>query len=176
MNPETRISDKLKTKDFSAAFALIVENYSERLYWRIRQMVFTHEDADDILQESFIKIWKSLPRFRGESQVFSWLYRIVSNEALNHIKKEKRKGNTADEEHLQNINADTHFDGDEAFEKLLTAIDQLPEKQKEVFKLKYFENLSYEQISMMTHTSVGALKASFHHASTKIKSILNLPH
>lgn len=158
-------------------FKQIVDLYQERLYWHIRKMVLSHDDADDVLQNTFIKVWKSLDNFRGDSKIYTWLYRIATNESLNHIQTQKKKftsslGNV-DEEYLHlKLTSDPYFDGDEAEKKLWMAVETLPQKQKTVFKLKYFDNMKYEDMSDVLKTSVGALKASYHHAVNKIKEYL----
>lgn len=156
-------------------FNLIVEQYQERLYWHIRKMVLVHDDADDVLQNTFIKIWKALDNFRGESKVYTWLYRIATNESLNHIQKNKRKIQNdidASEADYIMLQSDPYFDGEEAEMRLWKAIESLPEKQKVVFKLKYFEEMKYDDMSEVLGTSTGALKASYHHAVNKIKEFL----
>lgn len=162
--------------DPDKAFSLIVEKYASKLYWHIRRLVIIHDDTDDVLQNTFISVWKNLSRFRKESSLYTWLYSIATNEALSHIKKrEKQTGLPLDD--LENIFAsspesETWFDGDEAMRKLQNAILMLPEKQKIVFNLKYFDDISYEEMSKITGTSVGALKASYHHAVKKIEHFL----
>lgn len=156
-------------------FNLLVETYQERLYWHIRKMVLSHEDADDVLQNTFVKVWKALENFRGDSKIYTWIYRIATNESLSHIQKSKRTYSSDPnfETALStNIQGDPYFDGDAAELKLWTAIEQLPEKQKTVFKLKYFEEMKYEDMSELLGTSVGGLKASFHHAVNKVKDVL----
>ena len=157
-------------------FNCIVEHYQERLYWHIRKMVLTHDDADDVLQNTFIKVWKALPNFRGDSKIYTWLYRIATNESLNHLQSTQKKRNQNasinDHEHLQ-LASDPYFNGDEAATQLWRAIESLPDKQKTVFKLKYFESMKYDDISEVLGTSVGGLKASYHHAVSKIKVFLS---
>ncbi len=156
-------------------FNLLVENYQERLYWHIRKMVLSHDDADDVLQNTFIKVWKALENFRGDSKIYTWIYRIATNESLSHIQKSKRTFTSdpnSDSAVSSQIQGDPYFDGDEAELFLWTAIEQLPEKQKTVFKLKYFEEMKYEDMSELLGTSVGGLKASYHHAVNKVKDVL----
>ncbi len=159
-------------------FNEIVEQYRERLYWHIRSLVCSHEDADDVLQDTFIKIWKALPSFRGDSELFTWAYRIATNESLNYLHKQKIRSALSFESlrtTLENrIDDDPWFDGDALQRDLAKAIQGLPEKQRVVFQLRYFEELPYEQISEITGTSVGALKASYHIAYEKIKEKLKL--
>ncbi len=151
------------------AFNLMVRNYSEKLYWQIRRIVIFHEDADDVLQETFIKVWNGLPKFQANSSLFTWMYRIATNEALNHLKKSKRISttNTADLENQ--LKEDPFFDGDKVYVQFLKIVDALPDKQKLVFQLKYFEQYTYEDIADLVGGSVGSLKASYHHAVKKIE-------
>ena len=159
-----------------AAFNHLVEKYQERLYWHIRKIVIDHEDTDDVLQNTFIKIWRSLPEFRSDSRLFTWLYRIATNEALTFLKQKKRRTFTPleDVEHKlgEELESDPYFDGNEIQLKLQQAILKLPEKQRLVFNMKYFEGLKYEDMAEILGTSVGALKASYHHAVKKIEAVL----
>ena len=159
-------------------FNEIVAKYRERLYWHIRSLVCSHEDADDVLQDCFVKIWKALPGFRGDSELFTWAWRIATNEALNFLHKQKVRAALSLESlrtTLENrIDDDPWFDGDALQRDLAKAIVSLPEKQRLVFQMRYYEDLSYEQISEITGTSVGALKASYHIAYEKIREILKL--
>ena len=158
------------------AFHILVKKYQERLYWHIRKIVLNHEDADDVLQNTFIKVWKSIGNFRGDSSLYTWLYRIATNESLTLINSNKRKSfvpmNETSEFLMNNLMSDPYFDGDEIQLKLQEAILQLPEKQRLVFNMKYFDALKYDEMSEILETSVGALKASFHHASKKIEIYL----
>ena len=153
-------------------FEDLVSQYKERLYWHIRRMVITHDDADDVLQNTFIKVYKNLHNFNGESQIYTWLYRIATNESLTFIKKRKRTTQIGSEELKEslvaNLTSDPYFNGDEAQLTLQKAIDTLPAKQKQVFVMKYFDELQYNEISEILDTSEGALKASYHHAVKKI--------
>lgn len=155
------------------AFRGIVDAYTERLYWHIRRFLCSHEDTNDLLQEVFIKIWTALPTFRGESRLYTWFYRIATNEVLNHLRKQKIKAlislDSASAVLERKIDEDIHFNGDELQRELHKAIQRLPEKQRIVFSLRYFDEMKYEDISEITGTSTGALKASYHHAYTKIK-------
>jgi RNA polymerase sigma-70 factor (ECF subfamily) len=155
------------------AFNLLVRKYQVRLYWHIRKLVIDHDDTDDVLQNTFIKVWNALDDFRNDSQLFTWLYRIATNEALTHLKKQKRRyflSLTDVEEQLsKQLEADEFFNGDEAQMKLQKAILKLPEKQRIVFNMKYFDEMKYEEISEILDISVGSLKASFHHAVKKIE-------
>ena len=158
------------------AFNLIVEKYKERLYWHVRKIVIIHDDADDILQNTFIKVWKGLEDFREESMLFTWIYRIATNEALTHLKQKRTKYliPIVDVERSLSkvIDTDSWFSGDELQRKLQKAILTLPEKQRLVFNMKYFEELKYEEIAEIVGTSVGALKASYHLAVKKIEKYI----
>ncbi len=166
----------LDTKTQRAAFEELVNQYSQQLYWQIRKMVITHSDTDDVLQNVFIKVWTNLEAFRGESKLSTWLYRIAVNESITFINREKAKRNLSlddDDSFLgEQLESDPFFDGDEAALKLHKAILTLPEKQRLVFNMKYFDDLKYSEISEILDTSEGALKASFHHASKKIEEYL----
>ncbi|MEZ5070666.1 MAG: sigma-70 family RNA polymerase sigma factor [Bacteroidales bacterium] len=159
-----------------AAFEGLVRTYQERLYWHIRKIVLDHEDADDVLQNTFLKTWKSLDHFRADSSLFTWLYRIATNEALTFLKQKKRRSfiSWGDEEEKMGeaLSSDPWFDGDELQLKLQKAIARLPDKQRLVFQMKYFDDMKYEEMSEILGTSVGALKASYHHAVKKIESTL----
>lgn len=158
------------------AFDLIVRKYQERLYWHIRKIVITHEDTDDLLQNSFIKAWRGLEKFREESQLFTWLYRIATNEALSFLKEKRRKFFLplvdVERELSSNLESDSYFSGDELQLKLQKAILTLPEKQRIVFNMRYYDEMKYEDMSKVLDTSVGALKASYHHAAKKIETII----
>lgn len=157
-------------------FNELVQKYSEQLYWHVRTLVGSHEDADDLLQEIFLKVWKALPRFRGDSDVFTWIWRIATNEALSHLRKARVRAvlsfTRLEAEAERIADPDPYFDGNAALKSLRKAIDALPDKQRLVFSMRYYEELSYEQISEITGTSVGALKASYHIAYEKIKQYL----
>ena len=158
------------------AFNLIVQKYSERLYWHIRKLTCSHDDANDLLQTTLVKIWQNLPTFREESKLYTWLYRIATNETLTFLKR-KRLGSFLSLSDYDNIlenklQSDKYFNGDKLQLALHRAIIKLPDKQRAVFNLRYFQNMKYEDISEIMNTSVGALKASYHHAYHKIKSEL----
>lgn len=160
----------------SAAFTELVRIFQERLYWHIRKMVISHDDSNDVLQNTFIKVWNGLDGFRGDARLSSWLYRIATNETLTFLTN-KRMRNIAsmeDEEQilLAQLHADSFFNGTDAELKLQEAILTLPEKQRLVFNMKYFDNLTYEEMEDILQTSVGALKASYHHAVKKIERFL----
>ena len=158
------------------AFKEIVSTYSERLYWHVRRFLCNHEDTDDLLQDIFLKVWNSLASFRGESSLYTWLYRIATNETLNHLRKERIRSalqfESLSAELERKIDEDPFMDGDSLQRELTKAIARLPDKQRTVFIMRYGENMSYEEISEIMGTSVGALKASYHFASEKIRSEL----
>ncbi|MEO8721666.1 MAG: RNA polymerase sigma factor [Ginsengibacter sp.] len=160
------------------AFTSIIKKYQEKLYWHIRRMVISHDDADDVLQNMFIKVWKGLGNFREDSQLYTWLYRIATNESLTFLTQQKKRSSISlsdDENGLSNkIKSDTHFDANKLEWKLQLAIQSLPEKQRVVFNLRYYDEMPYEKMSRVLETSEGALKASYHHAAKKIENyILN---
>lgn len=163
-------------KQRDQAFTSIVKKYQERLYWQIRRMVVSHQDADDVLQHVFIKAWKGLDNFREDAQLFTWLYRIAVNESLSFLEKQKRTASVSFDdvsESLENkLHSESGFDENKAMWKLQLAVQQLPDKQKLVFNLRYFDELPYEEISQILDTSVGALKASYHHAVKKIEEYI----
>ncbi|MGB7785276.1 MAG: RNA polymerase sigma factor [Salinimicrobium sp.] len=158
------------------AFRELLQQYQERLYWQIRNIVKNHEDADDVLQNTFIKIFRNIEKFKGESQLFSWMYRIATNEAISFLNNRAKKQSITSEELqqqiLENLENDVYFEGDEIQLKLQKAIATLPQKQQQVFNMKYFQELKYKEISEILETSVGALKASYHHATKKIEEFL----
>lgn len=158
-------------------FQELVHQYSEQLYWHVRGIVNSHDDTDDLLQDIFLKAWKALPSFRGESSVSTWLWRIATNEALSFLRKQKVRSmlrfESLDARAERVVDEDPWFNGDEAQRKLVKAIAKLPDKQRAVFQMRYFEEMSYEQISEITGTSTGALKASYHFAVEKIKNELD---
>lgn len=162
--------------DAEKAFRMIIDLYGRRLYWHIRRIVITHDDADDALQNTFLNAWKNIGLFRFESSLLTWLWSIATNEALNLVRKRSRVDNVSldDVEGILAGSAEgsSWFDGDEATVKLQNAILRLPEKQRTVFNMKYYDDMTYEEISTITGTSVGALKASYHHAVKKIEHYL----
>ncbi|WP_423126759.1 RNA polymerase sigma factor [Gaoshiqia sp. Z1-71] len=170
-----------KLKDESArqdAFRLLVKNYKERLYWHIRKIVLDHDDADDILQNTFVKVWRNIDSFRAESGLYTWLYRIATNESLSFLNQKKKKtfGGTEDELNdylLENIQTDPYFSGDDIQRKLQEAIARLPQKQRLVFNMRYYDDMKYQDMEKILDTSAGALKASYHHAVKKIEDYFN---
>lgn len=155
---------------------MLVQNYQERLYWHIRHMVKNHDDTDDVLQNTFIKIYKNISKFKEESKLYTWMYRIATNEALTFLGKRAKQKNISSEELqeqvINNLTSDVYFEGDKIQIALQKAINSLPEKQKQVFTMKYFEDLTYEELSNILGTSIGALKSSYHIASKKITAYL----
>ena len=167
------IKELLNPKTQNVAFQKLLRDYQKPLYHHIRNIVLNHDDADDVLQNTFIKVFQHLKNFKGESKLFSWMYRIATNEAITFInQKAKRNGTTSEAMQtriVDNLKADVYFDGNEIQIKLQKAVAQLPEKQQLVFKMKYYEEIKYEEMSEILGTSVGALKASYHHAVKKIE-------
>jgi RNA polymerase sigma factor (sigma-70 family) len=159
-----------------AAFTDLIKKYKERLYWHIRRMVVSHEDANDLLQNVLIRVWNALEKFREESQLYTWLYRIATNECLSFLEQKKKRTTLqlSDDENglVQQLKADADFDPQKLEWKLQVAIQQLPEKQRIVFSLRYFDEMPYEEMSNVLDTSEGALKASYHHAAKKIERFL----
>jgi RNA polymerase sigma-70 factor (ECF subfamily) len=160
------------------AFTAIIKKYQEKLYWHIRRMVVEHEDANDVLQNVFIRVWNGLENFREDSQLYTWLYRIATNECLSYLDQQKRKSSLSFDEMESGLSnkivADKFFDPNKLEWKLQLAIQQLPEKQRVVFTLRYYDEMPYEEMSRVLDTSEGALKASYHHAVKKIEDyILN---
>ncbi len=172
IEPKSSNSEQDKTKSFSE----IVRTYQERLYWHIRQMVLVHDDANDVLQNTFLKAWKGLENFRGDAQISTWLYKIATNETLTFLTQKRMRNSVSIDETedvlMRNMQADSYFDGDEAQLKLQKAILTLPEKQRLVFNMRFYEEMPYEQMSEILETSEGALKASYHHASKKVEEFL----
>lgn len=158
------------------AFTTILKKYQEKLYWHIRRMVIDHDDANDVLQNMFIKVWKGLENFREDSQLYTWLYRIATNECLTFLEQQKKRNSVSlndMENGLENkLRADTNFDANRLEWKLQLGIQQLPEKQRIVFNLRYYDEMPYEEMSRILDTSEGALKASYHHAAKKIEEFI----
>jgi RNA polymerase sigma factor (sigma-70 family) len=157
------------------AFPELVKQYQRRVYSIIRKMVISHDDADDLVQEVFVKVWNNLDNFKGDSNLFTWIYRIATNESLQFLRKKKNQSwfrSDISEELENSLVSDKYVDGDELQMRLQKAILKLPDKQRLVFNLKYFEDLTYEEIADITDSTVGSLKASFHHATKKIEDFL----
>ena len=177
MTDETVLIEQLiNVQTREKAFRELISLYKERLYWHVRKIVISHDDTDDVLQNTFIKIYKNIGKFKQESKLFSWMYRIATNEAITFINKrnKERKVDISEvQEHLvSNLESDIYFSGEEIQEILQKAIASLPQKQQLVFNMKYFDNIKYTQISEILGTSVGALKASYFHAVKKIESYI----
>lgn len=158
------------------AFNQLVQTYQERLYWHIRKILLNHDDTDDVLQNTFVKIWKNIENFREESSLYTWLYRIATNEAITFLNSRRRRSllplNDVSDYLMENLTSDPYFNGDELQLKLQKAILQLPEKQRLVFNMRYFDEIKYEEMSKILDTSVGALKASYHHAAKKVEEYI----
>ena len=165
-NPQTK----------EAAFTTIIKKYQERLYWHTRRMVVDHDDANDVLQNVFIRVWNGLENFREDSQLYTWLYRVATNESLTFLEGQKKRTAVSFsdvESGLSNkVKADSHFDANKLEWKLQLAIQQLPDKQRVVFSLRYYDEMPYEEMSRVLDTSEGALKASYHHAVKKIEDFI----
>ncbi len=177
MNTDDQLIANLRspqTKD--RAFGELMSLYKERLYWHIRKIVISHDDTDDVLQNTFIKVYRNIDKFKGESKLFSWMYRIATNEAITFINQRARRSQLSSEEFqqqaIENLRADVYFEGDEIQLKLQRAISRLPQKQQIVFNMKYFDDMKYKDMSEVLETSEGALKASYHLAVKKIESYL----
>lgn len=170
------VADLQDPSTASRAFDTLMRTYGEPVYWQIRRMVASHDDANDLLQNCFLRVWTNLHNFRGDAKLSTWLYKIAVNESINFLNKERqRQGVTEDGDDsflLQNIESDEYFDGDELQLELQRAIMQLPEKQRIVFNMRYFDEMKYEDMSEALGTSVGALKASYHHAVKKITAAI----
>ena len=156
-------------------FSLFMDKYQEGLYWHVRRIVLSHENANDVMQNTMIKVYKNIGRFKGESKLFTWVYRIATNESISFLKKQKKHLSYSIEDQaivVNELRSDPYFNGDEAKEKLLSSIKTLPERQQLVFNMRYFEAMPYADISKILNVSQGALKASFHHAAKKIQAML----
>lgn len=156
----------------SYAFNLLVRQYQQKIYWAVRRLIIDHDDANDVVQNVWIKVWQNLAQFKGESQLYTWIYRIAANEALGFLKKKKTKFflpiHNVEAELINKIDQNVGFDGDALEKKLQKAILSLPEKQRLVFQMRYYDEMPYEEMSKVVNTSVGALKASYHIAAKKI--------
>lgn len=171
------IEDLQNPKLARDAFDVLMRKYGEQIYWQIRKMVINHDDANDLLQNCFLKAWSNIHNFRGDAKLSTWLYKIAVNESLNFLNKEKNRGELTERREdyslVENIESDSYFDGDSLQVEFQKAIASLPDKQRLVFNMRYFDEMKYEKISEILGTSVGALKASYHHAVKKISSLLN---
>ncbi|WNH07891.1 RNA polymerase sigma factor [Thalassobellus suaedae] len=177
MTDEVQLIEQLKSESQrEQAFRVLITLYKERLYWHIRNIVKSHDDTDDVLQNTFIKIYKNIHNFKGDSKLFSWMYRIATNESITFINKNAKRLQTTNEEVQQlainNLTSDVYFEGSEIQLKLQKAIATLPEKQQLVFNMKYFEDIKYKDMADILETSEGALKASYHIAVKKIEIYL----
>ena len=169
----------LKLRDpesINYGFNLLVRKYQQKIYWHVRKMVIDHDDADDLVQEVFIKVWKHIENFRQDAQLYTWIYRIATNECLNFLRKKKNKFflpiHDVQHELAEKLDSSQYIDGEEIQLKLQKALLKLPDKQRLVFNMKYFDEMKYEEISEITGTSVGSLKANYHHAVKKIETFL----
>ena len=179
---QQHLDDNELLQQFKAAatrekgFTGIIKKYQEKLYWHIRRMVVDHEDANDVLQNMFLKVWNALDNFREDSQLYTWLYRIATNESLTYIEQQKKRKSVSlsdVENGLSNkLKADKNYDSNKIEWKLQLAMQQLPEKQRVVFNLRYYDEMPYHQMSLVLETSEGALKASYHHAVKKIEAFV----
>ena len=180
--PLTAVNDTELLRQFrdpatkEKGYTAIIKKYQEKLYWHIRRMVVSHDDTDDVLQNVFIRVWKGLENFREDSQLYTWLYRIATNECLTFLEQQKKRSavslNEIEAGLSEKIKADENFDANKLEWKLQLAIQQLPEKQRVVFQLRYYEEMPYEEMSRVLETSEGALKASYHHAVKKIEEYI----
>jgi RNA polymerase sigma factor (sigma-70 family) len=177
--PEAAMSDEeilaliQSPQTIEKGFRLLLEKYQERLYWHIRNMVFDHDDANDVFQNSMVKAFRAIGQFEQKSSLYTWLYRIATNEAITFLNQRKRRGGVSlddgDNRLAQSMPADEYFDGEALHARLIEAMRKLPDKQRQVFILRYYEEMSYREMSDVLDTSEGALKASFHHAVKKIE-------
>lgn len=175
INESELVKELQDPKRAHAAFNKLMQTYGEKIYWQIRRMVLNHDDAADLLQNTFVKAWNNISNFRGEAKLSTWLHKIAVNESLNFLQRERaRQGINIDDDSqdtfvISHLEADEYFDGDKLMAEFQKAIAALPEKQRLVFTMRYFDDMKYEQISEILGTSVGALKASYHHAVKKIE-------
>ena len=177
MTDEPQLLEQLKSDTYKEqAFRVLITLYKERLYWHIRNIVKSHDDTDDVLQNTFIKVYKNIHKFKGESKLYSWMYKIATNESLTFINKNAKRLKITNEEvqtlAINNLTSDVYFEGDAIQLKLQKAISKLPEKQQLVFNMKYFEDIKYKNMAEILKTSEGALKASYHIAVKKIEAYL----
>ena len=174
---DQEILELYRTEDSrSMSIHYLIQKYQQKLYWHIRKIVIDHDDTDDVLQNCFIKAWKGLDSFKEESKLYTWLYRIATNESITFLRQKKRANSTSLDsiEHTlsNSLESDSFFKGDEIQMKLQKAILTLPEKQRIVFNMRYFDEMKYDEMAEILETSVGALKASYHHAAKKIEEYL----
>ncbi len=176
MEEQLLIAQLQDSRTVEAAFRILMLQYKERLYWHIRKIVLNHDDTDDLLQETFIKIYKNIGSFKGDSKLYSWIYRIATNESITFLQKKAHVLRIDDEalqsKMVENLQSDVYFEGNDIQIKLQKAIALLPEKQRIVFNMRYFDEIKYEDLSEILETSVGALKASYHHAAKKIEEYI----
>jgi len=177
LTEETTLVASLKNKKTKeSAFKELVKQYKERLYWHIRKIVISHDDADDVLQNTFVKVFKNIDNFKEESKLYSWMYRIATNESISFLNKKAKRNNVDISDYQQqlvsNLESDQWFSGSEIQIILQKAIATLPQQQQLVFKMKYFDEMKYQEISDILETSVGGLKASYHHAVKKIEAFV----
>lgn len=176
MQDEQLLNQLRNPKTQDQAFRILIQNYQVRLYHHLRTILLNHEDTDDVLQNTFLKVYQNIHSFKGESQLFSWIYRIATNEALTFLKQKAKRNQICDltlqEKAIESLVSDPLFDGDEAAILLQKAVALLPEKQQLVFKMRYYEDLDYHSISEILQTSIGSLKASYHHAVKKIETFI----
>lgn len=169
---EQKLITDLRDRNLArAAFDTLMRTYGEKMYWQIRKLVISHDDAADVLQNSFLKAWKNIDHFRGDAKLSTWLCKIAINESIDFLKRQRTRMNIQGEDDsylTDNLESDPYFDGDEVKQRLLKAVAALPEKQRLVFNMRYFDEMKYEKISEILGTSVGALKASYHHAVKKV--------
>lgn len=176
---EDLIIEKIREEETrNYGFNLLVREYQERIYWHVRKMVIDHDDADDLVQEIFVKVWKNLTQFREDSKLYTWVYRIATNECLNFLRKKKKRFflpiHDLEGELTQKLTSNVEPSGDEVQMKLQKALLKLPDKQRMVFNMKYFDDMKFSDIAEITGTSVGALKANYHHAVKKIEDFINM--
>ncbi len=178
MDDKTLVNLIVKEGKVEEGFRILLKSYQERIYWHVRKMVYDHDDADDITQNTFIKIYKNLKNFKGDSKLYSWIYRIATNEAITFINQKRKRDDISFEEVsyslAQNLESDEFFDGDEVEILLQRCIAQLPEQQRLVFQMKYFDEMKYEEIADILQKSVGGLKANYHHAVKRIKELIEI--
>ena len=175
---EDLIIEKIREEETrNYGFNLLVREYQERIYWHVRKMVIDHDDTDDLVQEIFVKVWHNLDKFREDAKLYTWIYRIATNECLNFLKKKKKRFflpiHDLEGELTEKLTSAAELSGDEVQMKLQKALLKLPDKQRMVFNMKYYEDMKFSEIAEITGTSVGALKASYHHAVKKIEENLN---